>query len=372
MQSLRAFLDQRSLFTAAAVLTLPGCGLVDSVFQTPDWARQQAEPARQSEPLPPLPTNQFVLANGDDVVGAIQIVNATHHDTFVEIARNYGLGFDEIKDANPDVDPWLPGEGTPIVLPTRYVLPEAPRQGIVLNVATKRLFYYPPRIDGEPQTVETYPIGIGRDGWATPTGETTVTSKGRDPVWYVPASIRREHAEAGDPLPPQVPPGPDNPLGSHVIVLGLPGYLIHGTNKPAGVGMRVSHGCVRLFPEDIEHLFEQIPIGTEVRIVNQPFLLGWQAGDLLLEAHPPLVEDERDWLGSLEPRARASLVDSLEAAPEQVPELDAERITVIAGGQRGFPVSVLDGGWDTAKTLRNARWVENVIIHEQVADIISP
>ena len=372
MHSLRAFQNQRSFLVAAAALTLPGCGVVDSIFQKPGWARQQGDLARQAEPLPPLPANKFVLEDGDDVVGEVQIVTARHNDTFVEFARHYGLGFDEIKDANPDVDPWLPGEGTPIVLPTRYVLPEAPREGIVLNVATKRLFYYPPVINGEPETVETYPIGIGRDGWATPTGETTVTSKGRDPVWYVPASIRKEYAEAGDPLPPQVPPGPDNPLGSHVMVLGLPGYLIHGTNKPAGVGMRVSHGCVRLFPEDIEYLYDQIPVGTEVRIVNQPYLIGWQGGDLLLEAHPPLVEDERDWLGSLEPRARASLVDSLEAAPDQGPELAAERIATIAGEQRGFPVSMLEDGRDTAKTLRNARWVENVIIHEQVADISVP
>ncbi|HHQ15005.1 MAG TPA: L,D-transpeptidase, partial [Chromatiales bacterium] len=138
----------------------------------------------------------------------IQLISARDEDTFVDIARAYGLGYDELVQANPDVDPWLPGAGTTVILPTRHVLPEAPRRGIVLNVATKRLFYYPPVGDGEPTVVETYPIGIGREGWSTPTGETTVVSKARDPVWFVPASIRQEHAEAGDPLPAQVPPGP--------------------------------------------------------------------------------------------------------------------------------------------------------------------
>ena len=212
--------------------------------------------------------------------------------------------------------------------------------------------------------VETYPIGIGRAGWRTPTGDTTVISKARDPVWFVPASVRKEHREAGDPLPAQVPPGPDNPLGNYVLGLGMPGYLIHGTNKPAGVGMRVSHGCVRLFPEDIEWLYEQVAIGEEVRLVDQPYLLGWHDGDLLLEAHSPLDEDDRDWLGQLPTLAKSSLGEN----SGKYMSLDDERLIIIANEQRGFPVSVLTDRSDTEKTVYEARLVFNTVTFERPED----
>ena len=351
-------------FVASAFL-LPGCSVVDAVFTAPDGYGEPAWSAGSpDEPQDPIAANRFELAQGDDVVGEIQRIRARDEDTFVDIARAYGLGYDELVQANPDVDPWLPGAGTTIVLPTRHVLPEAPRRGIVLNVATKRLFYYPPVSAGEPVVVETYPVGIGREGWSTPTGETTVISKARDPVWFVPASIRQEHEEAGDPLPAQVPPGPDNPLGTRVLGLGMPGYLIHGTNKPAGVGMRVSHGCVRLYPEDIESLYERIPVGTEVRLVNQPYLIGWQNGDLLLEAHPPLDEDERDWVSGLLPRARSSLVEY--SGPPV--EIAAARVEAIAAARLGVPVSVLERGPGMRATIARARWVANIVVHEQLVD----
>ncbi len=178
-----------------------------------------------------------------------------------------------------------------MLLPTQYIVPDVPREGIVLNIASKRLFYFPAVAEGESQTVLTYPIGIGRVGWETPVGTTEVVSKATDPHWYVPASVRREHAEMGNPLPSVVPPGPDNPLGSHVLKLAMPGYLIHGTNQPYGVGMRVSHGCVRLYPENIELLFSLVETGEVVRIVNEPYLLGWRNGELYFEAHAPLEDD---------------------------------------------------------------------------------
>jgi L,D-transpeptidase ErfK/SrfK len=318
-----------------------------------------------AEPQPPLDANLFVLDANRGVVGELQVTVARAEDTFVEFARTYGLGFDELEAANPDVDPWLPGAGTKIVLPTRFLLPRAPREGIVLNVATKRLFYFPPAVPGVPAIVQTYPIGIGRTGWSTPTGETSVTGKARDPVWYVPASVREEHAAMDDPLPAQVPPGPDNPLGNRVMQLGLPGYLIHGTNKPAGVGMRVSHGCVRLFPEDIEYLFDQVPTGTAVRIVNQPVLLARDDTDLLLEVHPPLEENADTWLDDLPPRlqrARASLGDSQAA-------IDSSRVDEIIAQARGFPVSILAGGSDADAQLRRARRAQNVIVHQELAEV---
>ena len=340
---------------------MAGC----SVFEAPPVIDDEAVVRSEQ---PPIGSTRFLLQDGQDVVGEIQTVKAKYEDTFVDIARAYGLGFDELVAANPTVDPWLPGDGKTIVLPTRFVLPEAPREGIVLNVAAKRLFYYRKTENGEQAIVETYPIGIGRSGWATPTGDTTVVSKARDPVWFVPASVRQEHLEAGDPLPKQVPPGPDNPLGAYVLGLGIPGYLIHGTNRPAGVGMRISHGCVRLFPEDIEYLYEHVGIGSRVRIVNQPFLFGWQDGDLVLEAHSPLQEDDRDWYGNVLMHARSSLV----RYTGDRTRLNEARVMKIAEDRRGFPVSVFTGGPDTEGVVRNARPVINIVssngIVERIAD----
>lgn len=227
--------------------------------------------------------------DGHDVIGALGSVIARHDDTLLDIARRHGLGYEDIVRANPGIDTWLPGEGTEVVLPTRFVLPPGPRQGVVLNLAEYRLYYFPEPTRGERAVVMTYPISIGRMDWATPLGRTSVVSKVRNPSWYVPESIRAEHAAEGDPLPRIVPPGPKNPLGKHAMRLGLPGYLIHGTNRPAGVGMRVTHGCIRMFPEDIGFLFEQIPVNTPVRIINEPVKVGWDGDELVVEAHQVLA-----------------------------------------------------------------------------------
>lgn len=341
-----------NLIAALVMLSLGACGNFDG------GAADDAFPVPVSGPeLAPIAANRFTFVAGQDVVGQIQIVRARYADTFVDFARAYGLGYDDLVAANPGVDPWLPGEGTAVVLPTRYVLPLAPRQGIVLNVAAKRLFWYPPVVDGEPPVVETFPVGIGRTGWSTPTGTTTVVAKARDPIWYVPRSVREEHRAAGDPLPRQVPPGPDNPLGRHVLGLGIDGYLIHGTNKPAGVGMRVSHGCVRLFPEDIAHVYDRVPVGTPVRIVNQPVLFGWDGNELYLEAHAPLVEDERPWAEMLLPMARSSLVD----ADGRRPVLDAARLHRIAGDELGYPLPVYLRRMADAFDARDVRYVVNIL-----------
>lgn len=227
--------------------------------------------------------------DGSDVVGEVSTVFATHDDTLVDIARRHGFGYQEIVRANPDVDVWVPGEGTEIVLPGRFVLPAGPRRGIVLNIAEYRLYYFPDPGAGENAMVMTYPISIGRQDWETPIGLTQVVQKVVDPAWYPPQSVREEHAAEGRPLPSIVPPGPENPLGSRAMRLGLPGYLIHGTNRPAGVGMRVTHGCLRMFPEDIEYLFDHVPLKTRVRIINEPVKLGWDGDRLVIEAHQVLT-----------------------------------------------------------------------------------
>jgi len=226
-------------------------------------------------------------ADDSDVVGHVAHIEADEDDTFVELGRRYNVGYRELRLANPDVDPWLPGEGTTIVIPTRYVLPDAPRKGIVINIPEMRIYYYPPEGSSYAGKVVTYPLGIGREGWSTPLGKTSIVRKKADPTWTPPASIKAEHAKSGDPLPDVVPAGPDNPLGQHALYLGMPSYLLHGTNKPAGIGLKVSHGCIRLFPEDIAALFSMVPSGTSVNIVSQPYKVGWDGDALLLEAHPP-------------------------------------------------------------------------------------
>ena len=225
---------------------------------------------------------------GNDVVGAITKVSARADDTLLDIARRHGLGYEDIVRANPEVDTWLPGEGTEVILPTRYVLPPGPRQGVVLNLAEYRMYYYPKPANGEPAVVMTYPISIGRMDWETPLGRTSIISKVRNPSWFPPESIRAEHAAEGDPLPRVVPPGPQNPLGEYAMRLGLPGYLIHGTNRPAGVGMRVTHGCIRMFPEDIDYLFGRVDVNTSVRIINEPVKIGWNGDELVVEVHETL------------------------------------------------------------------------------------
>ena len=239
-----------------------------------------------------MSANRFVLESPEQsVVGIPQVVLTNSNDSLPDFARAYGLGYDELTAANPDIDPWLPGKNTPVLLPTQFVLPDVTREGIVLNLASKRLFYFPEVAEGQPAIVMTFPIGVGRVGWETPLGLTTVTAKAQDPHWYVPLSVRQEHAELGNPLPSVIPPGPENPLGHRVLKLDMPGYLIHGTNQPYGVGMRVSHGCVRLYPENIEYLYELVDIGETVTIINEPFLIGQLDGEFYFESHTPLEDD---------------------------------------------------------------------------------
>ncbi|MCW8846658.1 MAG: L,D-transpeptidase family protein, partial [Gammaproteobacteria bacterium] len=267
---------------------------------------------------------------GSDIHGQLQWISLYREDTLPEIARAHGLGIDEIRHANPGVDTWLPGEGTVVLLPTRMILPQQ-REGLVLNLASRRLFHF----DQDGVLLATYPIGVGREGWATPTGAAKVVSKAKEPVWFVPASIRAEHAEAGDPLPAQIGPGPDNPLGAYAILLDLPGYLIHGTNKPYGVGMRVSHGCVRLYPEDIESLYPRVPLGTPVTIIGEPIMLAEADGLLYLEAHPPFEEDET-WSGHWEEIQGRLLQDSRLASRD----IDWDRARQIIEESRGIPLPV--------------------------------
>lgn len=279
----------------------------------------------------------FAIPDGSDVVGQVKSISSRYEDTLLDIARRFDLGNNQITLANPAVDPWLPGTSTNIILPTRYVLPAAPRQGMVLNLAEMRLYYYPVTETGEGSKVVSHPISIGREGWETPTGTTQVIAKIANPSWHPPISVRAEHAERGDILPDVVLPGPDNPLGHHAIRLGWSEYLIHGTNKPYGIGMTVTHGCVRLYPEDIETLFEQIAVGAPVYIVNQPYKAGWHDGALYFQAYPPLPQ------GGQQRKQLTEAVRAVIAATEDMQGvvIDWEKVMEAARQARGVPVPVL-------------------------------
>ncbi len=225
--------------------------------------------------------------NGDNVVGAVTRMKLAYEDTLAAVAERYSIGYREIVDANPHVDPWLPGDGTMIELPTQYVLPDAPRDGLIINVAEYRLYYFPKDTD----RVITFPVGVGRSEFRTPVIQTKTITRIENPSWTPTPAARREHAEMGDVLPHVVPPGPDNPLGDLAIQLQEPGYFIHGTNKPFGVGQKVSHGCIRLHNEHILTLAEMVPNGTPVYIVNEPIKLGVRYEELYLEGHRDLYED---------------------------------------------------------------------------------
>jgi L,D-transpeptidase ErfK/SrfK len=233
----------------------------------------------------------YPLTNpADMVVGADQTVMTVYEDTLYDLARTYSLGSEELIRVNPSVDPWLPGAGKELTIPGRHILPTGPHEGIVVNLPEHRLYYYPKPVRGKPQEVITYPVSIGKMDWRTPLGLTHVIAKQKDPIWFPPESVRKEHAAAGDPLPASVPPGPDNPLGAYAMRLAAGGgtYLIHGTNNPIAVGLAVTHGCIRMYPNDVAALFPMIPVGTAVRLVNEPVKVAWVDGELLLEAHPPV------------------------------------------------------------------------------------
>jgi L,D-transpeptidase ErfK/SrfK len=285
---------------------------------------------------------------GTDVIGQVKVVYATKDDTLLDIARRHSLGYDEIVHANPGLDRWAPGDGTPIVLPTRYILPDTPREGIVLNIAEMRLYYYPPASTGAERVVYTFPVSIGRMDWKTPLGATKVVAKDIDPAWRPPASIKAEHAAEGDILPDVVPGGPDNPLGRYAMRLGVPGYLIHSTNKPFGIGMRVTHGCVRMYPEDIEWLFGMVQVGTPVRLIDQPVKVGQMNGVLFLESHEPLEEDNIPIKVTLEQVQRAVIAKT---GPD-MPGVDQAALEVAVEQISGIPVSIsaAPGTYPTGQT----------------------
>lgn len=228
----------------------------------------------------------FPIPRTNDVIGQLQTAVVMKGESFADIGRRFDLGIYEMIEANPDVDPWVPTVGSSVVIPSQFILPAGPRKGIVINLAEMRLYYYHP----EERLVTTHPLGIGKKGWKTPLGTAKIIQKKENPSWRPPQSIRDDHAKRGDILPDVVPPGPDNPLGKYAMRLSMDGYLIHGTNRPGGIGVRSSSGCIRMFPEDIQSFYHKVALGTSVRIIHAPYKFGRYNNKLYLEAHEPLSE----------------------------------------------------------------------------------
>lgn len=270
------------------------------------------------------------------------LTRAEQNETLLDIARRFSLGQTEIVRLNKDVDRWLVRKGEIVRLSNRRILPDSPHNGITLNISEYRMYYYPPAKKGEKLKVMSYAHGVGRQDWKTPLGQTKVARKIMNPEWHPPESIRREHAAMGDPLPEIVPPGPHNPLGSRALYLALPGeYRIHGTDidKINGIGMQITHGCVRMYPTDVEELYDLVSVGTPVYIVKQPIKVGWLNNVLYVEAHPDLDGEET----TMDMRLASALRLIQKANNNQdLPDIDMSALTKVLQEQTGDPTPIYE------------------------------
>jgi L,D-transpeptidase ErfK/SrfK len=267
------------------------------------------------------------------VIGSVETYRVREGDTFLDIARYHDLGYNEIVEANPGVDPWVPAPGTEITLPTQWILPCCTYEGVVVNIPEMRLYQYARSEDSpETVTVRTYPVGLGREDWRTPRRAFRVRGKTVNPRWNIPASIRREHIRERGDHRRSIPGGhPDNPLGKYRIELGNSLYAIHGTNVPWGVGMLVSHGCIRLYPEDVERLFPRVAVGSRVEFIYQPVKVGRYEGATWVEAHADVYR----YVGSLATAARSEL-----ERRKLSRDVDRSALRSVTEEVRGVPVRV--------------------------------
>ncbi|HEX2768451.1 MAG TPA: L,D-transpeptidase family protein [Geobacteraceae bacterium] len=314
------------------ILSLNGCAVMKSV-QEKFWG-VPGHPDKEIE------RNKFSVAKGDDVIGRLAVIRLEKGDTLPDIARHFGLGINAISAANPGVDIWVPEAGERITLPLNFILPDTPRKGIVINLATMRLFEY--KGNSKSLEVSTYPVGVGTEERPTPTGQMHVYRKTTRPTWHVPASIAADHRKKGDILPAEVLPGPENPLGEYALYLSKLGYLIHGTNKPASIGLKATNGCMRLYPENIKMLYSDTPVNTPVLIVNQPYLIGQRDGVLFMEAHTPLEDS-----GAIELEKTYAKLRNIEKKSART--LDWKKVKEVRAEARGIPVPIFEMGQGSEK-----------------------
>ncbi len=315
----------RLMVLFVVVLALQGCATTKIVHQ-----EYQPIPRHLEEYIA---QNEFSVAKGDDVIGRLIFLSLEKEDTLPDIARHFSLGIKEVTAANPGVDIWVPKAGERIVLPLRFILPDAPRKGIVINLAAMRLFQF--KGDSVSLAVLTYPVGVGTEERPSPTGQMHVERKVSRPTWHVPASIAEDHRKKGDILPAKVLPGPQNPLGEYALYLSKPSYLMHGTNKPASIGLRATNGCIRLYPENVKKLFENTPVKTPVYIVNQPYLLGESNGALYMEVHEPPVDSDPAEFDKLYAKLRV-------IEKESGRKLDWSKVKKVLSEARGIPVPIFE------------------------------
>ncbi len=300
-------------------LSLIGCGTAKIVRE--EYQTEEYRPAKLS------------AAKGEDVIGRMAFITLEKGDTLPDIARQFSLGINAVSAVNPGVDIWVPEAGKRIMLPLSFVLPDAPRKGIVINLATMRLFQF--KADGDSLAVVTYPVGVGTEERPSPRGQMYVERKAARPTWHVPASIANDHLKKGDPLPPAVPPGPENPLGEYAMYLSRSGFLIHGTNKPASIGLRATNGCIRLYPEDIRKLYEDTPTKTPVLMINQPYLLGQHNGVVYMEVHASA--DDTDTVEFDRIYARLRNIEK-----ESGRRIDWSKVKKVLAEARGIPVPIFE------------------------------
>ena len=233
----------------------------------------------------------YSLSANIDIVGEPRWVKLQLGQNLQTLGQRYNLGYYEVLEANPTIHPKLAERGTEVLLATQFILPNAPREGVIVNIAELRLYLYP----DDNNEVITLPIGIGKPGRETPLGKMNIYDKRKDPTWYIPESIYYELKSRGMRVSPEPwPPSPKNPLGKYAMRLSLLGYDIHGTNKDTGVGRRTSAGCIRMYNDDVAEVFHHVEVGTPVRIINQPYKIGIKDSKIYLEAHKPLQEDRKE------------------------------------------------------------------------------
>lgn len=300
-------------------------------------------------------------------VGDMQTYVTKYEDTLPEIARKFDVGFNELRSANPYVDPWMPGKDVKLTIPSRHILPDAVRQGIVINLPEMRLYVY-----NKGTLMQSHPIGVGREGLSTPVGRTTIVRKVVGPIWRPTERMRQEHPE----LPVEVGPGPENPMGTHAMYLGWPQYAIHGTDKPYAIGRRASSGCIRMYPEDIIQVYPAVDTGSSVTVVNQPVKVSWIGNTLYLEAHPPL--DQAMMIEENGGRPYYDLTDDdmaqiMRVAGDRADMIDWAKVRSVIRNREGYPVAV---NFDSSDTIAQDRdddkdSAKTVVVEEPVT-IVPP
>jgi L,D-transpeptidase ErfK/SrfK len=325
IELLLSFNTLRLIALFVAILSLNGCAAMKVAHEEEQLVQVHLEEN--------VERNEFSVARGDDVIGRLSFIRLEKGDTLPDIARHFSLGLNGVCATNPEVDIWAPEAGKRIMLPLSFILPDAPRKGIVINLAAMRLFQF--KGNSEPLAVLTYPVGVGTEERPSPRGLMRVERKVSRPTWHVPASIARDHLKKGDPLPAAVLPGPQNPLGEYALYLSAPSYLIHGTNKPASIGLRATNGCMRLYPENVKKLYENTPAKTPVNIVNQPYLIGVSNGVVYMEVHASTEELDAAELDKIYKKLRT-------VEKESGRTLDWSKVKKVLAEARGIPVPIFE------------------------------